>query len=139
MTIVVDASVTAAWHFRDQDIDASHRIIFRAIDDGALVPSYWQFETANALLVGLRQGRTTADAVAQFSSQLRNLPRDEHQFGQHEAFDTVLPLAERFALKMFDAGYLALAVSKGLPLATFDRKLAAAALSEGVEVLGLVV
>lgn len=137
MSMVLDASVSAAWHFRDQDADTSHNILTLALEEGAVVPDYWQFETASALLRGMRQKRTTSDAVTQFTERLRKFPLDLQTFASHEAFDAILPLAQEHGLKLFDAGYLALAKRLAIPLATFDRKLAVAARAEGVEVLGL--
>jgi predicted nucleic acid-binding protein len=137
MSIVLDASVSAAWHFRDQDADTLHCILDMTIDEGAVVPDYWQFETASALLRGMRQKRTTSDDISRFAERLSGFPLEIHAFARHEAFDAILPLAMAHGLKMFDAGYLALAKRLGIPLATFDRKLAEAARLEGVEVMGL--
>ena len=43
------------------------------------------------------------------------------------AFGTVLALARQTGLSVYDASYLELAQRRGLPLATQDRRLAAAA------------
>ena len=48
----------------------------------------------------------------------------------------VLTLAARRSLSGYDASYLALAIELALPLATNDRRLAAAARLEGVAVRG---
>ncbi|HYF55734.1 MAG TPA: type II toxin-antitoxin system VapC family toxin [Salinarimonas sp.] len=47
----------------------------------------------------------------------------------------MLDLARRHALTSYDAAYLALALNEGVPLATRDRPLAAAAAREGVIVM----
>lgn len=47
-----------------------------------------------------------------------------------------MALAEAHGLRAYDAVYLALALEQSLPLATLDRKLAAAAHGEGVVVPG---
>ena len=47
-----------------------------------------------------------------------------------------MTLAERFALSAYDAAYLELAHRHGLPLATLDQELRAAATDLGVAVLG---
>ncbi len=44
-------------------------------------------------------------------------------------------LARRHRLTIYDAAYLELALRESLPLATLDQALAAAARSEGVEVI----
>ena len=137
MPFVLDASAALRWHFEDEFSQSAIEIALRANDEGIVVPSYWQFETANGLVRGLREGRTSDEDVSTFIERLNDLSVDEHGFAQNDAFATVMPLATAHGLKMFDAGYLALAQRLGIPLATFDRKLADAARSEGVEVLGL--
>ena len=49
--------------------------------------------------------------------------------------DLVLALASRHGLTAYDAAYLEAGVRHGAPVATLDRKLAAAAEAEGVGVL----
>lgn len=49
-----------------------------------------------------------------------------------EIVDGVLSLARRFKLSAYDATYLELALRLGLPLATLDRTLKAAAKGAGV-------
>jgi predicted nucleic acid-binding protein len=49
---------------------------------------------------------------------------------------TVARLAIKHALSAYDAAYLHLALREHAPLATLDKKLAAAAEAEGVIVLG---
>jgi len=49
---------------------------------------------------------------------------------------SVIKLATVQGLSAYDAAYLELAIARSLPLATLDRKLAAAARAEKVPVLG---
>jgi predicted nucleic acid-binding protein len=44
-------------------------------------------------------------------------------------------LARKHRLSVYDAAYLALAKTEGLPLATLDRALEAAARAEGIEIV----
>ncbi|WP_108724312.1 PIN domain-containing protein [Phyllobacterium zundukense] len=48
----------------------------------------------------------------------------------------ILSIALKHNLSAYDAAYLALAIDQSLPLATNDRKLAAAARAEAVKILG---
>jgi len=48
----------------------------------------------------------------------------------------LLPLVWRYGLTAYDAAYLELAKRKGLPLATFDKELIAAAKLEGIDLIG---
>ena len=48
--------------------------------------------------------------------------------------DSVIELARRYGVSAYDASYLELAIRTGGPLATFDRNLAKAAETAGIEV-----
>jgi predicted nucleic acid-binding protein len=56
---------------------------------------------------------------------------DRHAWGE------TLRLAERHGLTIYDAAYLELALRRKTALATLDRQLPAAAVSSGVELLGM--
>ena len=70
-----------------------------------------------------------------------NDARNEHRlssFGAKEhckANDDMMRLARSHRLTAYDAAYLELALRKGAPLATLDRRLAEAARAEGVSVV----
>ena len=51
--------------------------------------------------------------------------------------DTVLPIANKHKLSLYDAMYHELALRLRLPLATLDRKLVTMGKAAGVEILGL--
>ena len=48
------------------------------------------------------------------------------------------PLCDRHKLTAYDAAYLELAMRLRIPIATLDKRLAAAAIAEGVDVIGAV-
>ena len=50
--------------------------------------------------------------------------------------ELVLGLATTHGLSAYGAAYLALAIARQLPLATLDKRLAAAAHSEAIEIRG---
>jgi predicted nucleic acid-binding protein len=50
---------------------------------------------------------------------------------------TVLKLARIYALTVYDASYLELALREAIPVATLDAKLAAAATAEGASLIGI--
>ena len=139
MSFVLDASVSLAWHFGDQNEEVTREIVNRAADQGVVVPPYWQLETANGLLRGERMGRTNGQAIALFVDQLSTLPLRIDPLDANAAFDIMLPLSRDYGLKIFDAGYLLVAIRTQLPLATFDKKLAAAARTAGISVIGDVI
>ena len=89
----------------------------------------WWFEVRNALLVGERRGRMDATQVAEIVAQLDALPihLDREPDGH-----AIIALARAHRLTFYDAAYLELARRLDAPLATLDRKLAAAARAAAV-------
>ena len=57
MTLVLDASMTVAWLFDDEQTDAAHAVMRRVVAEGAIVPSLWRLEVANVLRNAVRRGR----------------------------------------------------------------------------------
>jgi len=129
---VLDGSVTLAWFFEDEAGGYAE-----AVEDGlehaaAVVPSLWALEVANALLTGERRKRTTEAQATQFADLLGLLPITVDDQAHTQAFGTILSLARAHHLSAYDAAYLELAMRRGLPLATLDRKLQIAADAAGV-------
>ena len=129
MPMVIDASVTAAWLFDDEDEpDADGP--FNALDEQeAYVPRLWHFETRNALLVAERRGRIRLDQMPERLRFLNTLPI---QTDNEPNFDVAMQLARTHRLTFYDALYLELAIRRNAQLATLDRNLASAATNEGV-------
>ena len=132
MPFVMDASVTLAWCFRDEENAYAHRVFRRLDDDPAVVPSIWLLEVANGLLVAERRGRFSRAEVAEVDGVLADLPITWHELSLDLALGPVLELARAQGLSTYDAAYLDLAMREGLPLATQDEALRAAAQRVGV-------
>jgi predicted nucleic acid-binding protein len=129
---VVDSSVTVAWFFEDES-DAYAEAVEDALASAiAWVPSLWPLEVANALVVGERRKRTTEAKVAPFLNLLRSLPITLDDETATQAWQESLHLALAHYLSVYDAAYLELALRRGLPLATLDDRLKAAAAAVGV-------
>ena len=122
---VVDASITLAWCFADESTDATDGVLRRLLTEGGLVPAHWPMEVANALRFGERRGRIDEAKLSVARSLLTDLPVDVVPIGISAALD-VVDLARRHDLTAYDAVYLDLAATRGLALATVDRRLAAA-------------
>lgn len=97
------------------------------------VPSLFWHEARNILIVAERRGRIVAGEAAAAMARLRRLPLDDVGAGVD---GVILKFADDHGLSAYDAAYLALAVDEALPLASLDKKLAAAAREQGVPVLG---
>lgn len=55
MIAVIDASVTLGWILSDEQSGALDALFGRIAADGAVVPSLWRLEIANALQMGIRR------------------------------------------------------------------------------------
>ena len=97
----------------------------------AVVPGLWLLELANALVVAERRGRMTAAETSRFLHLVQRLPVEVETMG-FEAIPEVLSLARAYGLSAYDAAYLALAMRRGLPVATLDDRLRGAAEKAGV-------
>lgn len=136
MTLVIDSSLTLTWFFEDERTDATLALLDRVQQSGAVVPSLWRLEVANALQMGIRRGRIDASYRDASLLDLSALDITVDAVGNDFAWSTTLRLAERFRLTLYDAAYLELAQRLGLPLATLDRALRVAAAGVDVALLG---
>lgn len=135
MPFVLDCSVTMAWVFPDESSDATDALRDSLLEDTAVVPALWRIEVANVLLVATRRGRVREEDWGRIRDDLAALPIETDLIGTESVLDFVLPVAGSHDLSVYDAMYLGLALRRGLPIATLDRKLAAASESSGVQVL----
>ena len=138
MSVVVDASVTMAWHFEDERTETVDAILTRVAEGGAIVPFHWRAEVANSFLMAERKARTTADFTERSLKDLGGLPIAFDPHGAEMAWGRTRQLAAKNGLTIYDAIYLELAIRTDLPLATLDLPLARAATASGVTVLGAV-
>ena len=132
MPIVLDASISASWHFPDEASEPADTVLKGLEEDSALVPVHWWFEIRNVLLIGERRGRASRVQTATFLEWLAELPIRNAPLPNGAE---VLELARKHALTFSDAAYLELAQRERIPLATLNQPLARAALAEGVALL----
>ena len=72
--IVIDASVTLAWCFPDEQTPMSLNVLDRLkTGEQALVPAFWSVEVLNTLLLGERKGRIAPEQTKTFFDTLRIL------------------------------------------------------------------
>lgn len=130
---VLDNSVVMAWGFDDEADPYADTLLGLIPSARAHVPSLWPLEVANVLLVGERRGRITAADTARFLSLLSTFPITVDDETTAHAWDETLALARAQNLSAYDAAYLELAMRLGLPLASLDAKLRAAAAAVGIQ------
>jgi predicted nucleic acid-binding protein len=97
----------------------------------------WRIEVANVLEMKVRGRRNDAVFRDNALTNLSLLPISIDQETDRQAWGATLRLAERHRLTLYDAVYLELALRRGIPLATLDIELRAAAKAEGVGLLGV--
>ena len=135
MPFVMDASLALAWHFEDEASQYADRVLDRLREDRAVVPSIWPLEVANGLLSAERRGRLSLAGVARAAELFQELPIFVLEVGAQLALGPVLGLSWAHGLSAYDSAYLELAMREGLPLATQDEALRAAAESAGVSLV----
>lgn len=133
---VLDCSVSMAWLFDDEDDAQAAAVRDRLRREAAVVPAIWPLEVANALVVAERRGRITRAESLRFSQILGTLPIDIDVTPTLQDAEVLCELARDAGLSVYDATYLELAATHGLPLATLDRSLARAAAGLGVALVG---
>jgi predicted nucleic acid-binding protein len=134
--LVLDASSVLAWCFEDEGGPEADALIERVAADGAAVPASWSLELANGLVMGERRGRIKPAESAAFVAMVEELPISADPSTGARALHETMSLAREHRLTAYDAAYLELAMRLGLPLATDDRGLRAAAVRVGVALLG---
>lgn len=127
--------MTAAWLFADERTDAALKVFRDVADAGAVVPSLWRLEIASLLRTTERRGRCSAALADALLEQLESLPIAIDRETDTHAWHATRTLSQEQGLTPNDAAYLELAIRLGLPLATGDRALIAAAQTLGVVVL----
>ena len=135
MALVIDASVAAAWAFKEKHAIAQLTFA-RVRTEKAFVPALWWYELRNVLVLGERRGRLTEQETARF---LRDISRLRISLDRTPDEMPVLTLTRRHKLTVYDAAYLELALREVAALATLDQALAAAARAEGVPLVGLAI
>jgi len=133
MPFVVDASVTLTWCLDDEAAPPTEAILDLLTEDSAIVPALWELEVSNVLLLGERRGRLTEAQSSRFVTLLAQLPILVDNANVDML--AVITAGRRHGLTAYDAAYLVLAEREGVPLATVDANLRAAAAAAGVPVM----
>jgi predicted nucleic acid-binding protein len=135
---VLDGSVTMAWFFKDELNAYADAVRDALVGAQAVVPTLWPLEVANTIAVGERRKRSTPAQAATWLSILGTLPIVVDSETATRAWGETLSLARAQKLSAYDAAYLELAMRLGLPIATLDDQLRAAAKAVGVNLFDIV-
>ena len=124
---VIDNSVVMTWCFKDETSQYADAILDSLEIVTGFVPSIWPLEVGNVLLVAERNRRLSEADSTRFISLLTELPIIVEQEPPERMIKEIFALARKHRLSSYDASYLDLAMRKGLPIATLDKNLIAAA------------
>ncbi len=135
MGLIVDVSVALAWNVVSQANALTMRAAAIVEAEGGEVPFHFHVEHANALAMLMRRGRLTRPLADRAIANMLLADLDVDQGDTRVVYSEALPLADQYRLSVYDALYLELALRTGLPLATRDTALAAAAAAAGATLL----
>lgn len=136
MPLVVDASVALAWCFSDETSPTADQAAAALRGSGAVAPPVWPLEVGNALIAAERRQRLSEAGVVTAGHLLAELQVEVEEADVGRTLGPVVDLARSHGLSTYDASYLEAAIRRGLPLATLDTSLAAAARASGVPLIG---
>ena len=134
--IVLDASVTLAWCFSDEQTPAAMKVLdLLKAGDRVLVPAFWCSEILNSLLVSERKRRISAAQSQAFLADLAALRPTLDDCPLQRVFQDIQVLCRQHGLAPYDALYIELALRSRSPLATLDKDQRNAAAAIGVTCL----
>lgn len=136
MSFVLDNSVTMRWFFGDgkpQELTYAGKVLDAMKDANGFVPVTWGLEVANVIARAEAKSLVTEARSAAFLEMLEDVDIEVDSATFTHALSDTLQLARRYTLSAYDASYLELALRLGLPLATLDVDLQAAAKKAGVK------
>lgn len=131
--IVIDSSVTLAWLF-DEDSSAA-RIETVLVATDLVVPWLWRLEVVNTILVKERRKLVTVARGTQLLELLEDLRVETIGEPPSRSLTGLAAAARPHQLTAYDAIYLDLAMSEGLPLFTRDNDLRDAATRVGIPIV----
>lgn len=135
MDFVLDASVTVAWCFSDETTPMSLQLLESLKTDRAIVPELWKLEVGNALISAEKRKRISYADIINSLSLLESLTIHTDRETHERGFREIIAIAHAEKLTTYDAAYLELAMRLGIPLATKNAALLAAAKRTGIEVI----
>ena len=122
--IALDNSIVLSRCLQDEAEPLAEEAMQRVIAYGAVVPGIWWHELRNALVMNERRGRpATSDTTA----ALAGLGQLRISVDQAHDESVVVELAREHSLFVYDAAYLEVALRRGLPIASLDKRLLRAA------------
>ena len=134
---VIDNSVVMSWCFQDETSKYADAVLGLLEQSTAYAPAIWPLEVSNVLLAAERRKRLSQADNSRFISLLFELPIIVEQEAPERMLSEILALAREYKLSSYDASYLDLAMRTGLPIATTDKNIMAAARKSNVPIVSI--
>ncbi len=132
---VLDASVALNYLLGQDSDQMAETIILRLRQELAIAPAHWPLEIGNAIAREVRRDLIDSASALTLAREAEAWAVEYDGEMPARALGDSLALALTHRLTTYDAAYLELCLRQRAPLATFDRKLAAAARLEAVSLL----
>ena len=126
-SLVVDNSIVMTWCFQDEADAYADAVLNSLVETAVIVPAIWSLEVVNVLLVAERRQRLRQTDSVRFLALLSQLPIVVEQSHFDRKMGEMLALGRANDLSSYDTVYLELAMRHGLPIATLNQQLLAAA------------
>jgi predicted nucleic acid-binding protein len=136
LALVIDVSVALAWFYEDETSGYADEVRDYLPRIEVVVPAIWSLEIANGLVAGEHLARVSEAKSTRFLTLLEALPITIDDHSHPRALHEIIQLARTQRLSSYGAAYLEVALRRGLPLATLDPRLRAAARAVGVKLFG---
>jgi predicted nucleic acid-binding protein len=134
MSFVIDASAAVALHFADEWAEfAEMENALKFGVEAFTAPNFFQ-EVMEALRRSIREGRTTAQDASAWLTVLDSYRITSVALDPCAGSITWL-IAEQLNISTYDAGYIAIAKARGIPLYTRDESICRRAPKVGVVVV----
>jgi len=122
--VVADCSACGGWYIQDESSKAAENLLERILKEEIqlVVPDLWWYESLNLLRSATARRRISEQASRRAFFHMEEIPIETirvDRIGRAR----ILDIAQRNTLSAYDATYLALAESMGIPLITNDRQL----------------
>jgi predicted nucleic acid-binding protein len=133
---VLDASVAIRWAMRDgSNVDRHYAdsVLDSMVDAVAWVPALWYTEIVHVLRGAESRKLIGESTTTEFITRLSQLPIKTDLRTPSETQLSVASLSREFNLSGYDAQYLELAVSLGLPIASLDKDLVKSAKKKSLD------
>ncbi len=118
-TYVVDASVVAKWFFLDEYSEACCQLI--SVEYQLLAPDLVWSEVGNVVWKRFRRGEITTEEATQLVADFLRMPLEA--VSSHDLLGSAIEIALATEITVYDAMYLALAISRGCQVVTANEKL----------------